>query len=119
MKRLERLLELWEKLGEIEREVLATFTERLYMGQEAYGFLTYGKKDWVKEAYEESLDRCVYDTVEYCKRLHKKAQFQKLQEKLLKDYQDAFSRLGGGVGGTTGRKCSKCGDGPCWCCQAW
>lgn len=30
------------------------------MGQEAYGFLAPGKKDWKREAKEEAMDMAVY-----------------------------------------------------------
>lgn len=57
---LERLLDVWEKLGERERKILLTFMYRLYNGQRKYGKLTLGKKEWAYEAIEEALDASVY-----------------------------------------------------------
>ncbi len=59
-KRLERILECYEELGENEREVLLTFVNRLHQGQKAYGKLYLGKKRWSWEAYEEAMDLAVY-----------------------------------------------------------
>ena len=57
---LDRLLETWEKLGEGERNILLTFTMRLYAGQRKFGPLRRDKKDWKYEAIEEALDLAVY-----------------------------------------------------------
>lgn len=52
---------LWMKLESRERRVVHGFVERLETGQRLYGPLTRGKKNWAKEAYEESLDKGVYE----------------------------------------------------------
>jgi len=57
---LDRLLDLWEKLGERERTITLTFLSRLYAGQRKYGKITNSKKDWSYEAIEEALDASVY-----------------------------------------------------------
>lgn len=62
MEKLDRLLSVWEKLGERERLVLLTFASRLWNGQRKYGPLKVGKKDWAYEAIEEALDASVYLT---------------------------------------------------------
>lgn len=59
-KRIERILECYEELGENEKEVLLTFVNRLRNGQKAFGKLYLGKKRWSWEAYEEALDLAVY-----------------------------------------------------------
>lgn len=48
------------KLLPRETRVLERIAKRLLMGQEQYGALTPGKKDWRKEAQEEAMDMSVY-----------------------------------------------------------
>lgn len=48
------------KLGPLEREVVDEIAQRVKDGQDKYGKLTIGKKNWTKEAKEEVLDLCVY-----------------------------------------------------------
>lgn len=55
-----RLDELWLDLGPRERTALMKIATRLFMGQKAYGELTYRKKNWAREAMEEAMDGCVY-----------------------------------------------------------
>jgi hypothetical protein len=57
---IELLLQVWEKLGPMERSVLNTYAHRLYAGQRKYGMLHETKKDWTWEAAEECLDSSVY-----------------------------------------------------------
>lgn len=59
---IERLLEVYEKLGPVERKVLCTLANRLYAGQRKYGPLQPGKKVWTWEAFEEAIDQNVYLT---------------------------------------------------------
>ena len=57
------LLELSIVASDLEsREIrcLKRIAERLLMGQEAYGKLSPGKKDWKREAKEEAMDMAVY-----------------------------------------------------------
>lgn len=54
------ILDIWAKLGEHERSVLLTIAKRLRTGQEQYGKLSKGKKNWRKEASEEAFDMAVY-----------------------------------------------------------
>lgn len=61
---LERLLEVWEKLGPYERKVLLTLANRIYSGQRLHGLLEPGKKKWVYESYEERLDDAVYSAMQ-------------------------------------------------------
>lgn len=60
MEHLNKLLDVWEKLGERERKITLTFMNRLWAGQRKYGPLTAFKKDWTYEAIEEALDASVY-----------------------------------------------------------
>lgn len=62
MTELNRLLDLWENLGERERKVVLSFMTRLYAGQRLHGKLSLDKKKWGYEAIEEALDGCVYLT---------------------------------------------------------
>ncbi len=48
------------QLGDRENRCLTRIARRLLMGQEAYGFLAPGKKDWKREAKEEAMDMAVY-----------------------------------------------------------
>lgn len=57
---LDIVLDTWEKLGPVERRVLATLATRIYAGQRRYGLLEYNKKAWTWEACEEALDQSVY-----------------------------------------------------------
>ncbi len=57
---LDRLLDNYSELQEVEKEVLLIFSDRLLMGQRAYGKLTERKKDWANEAFEEAVDQAVY-----------------------------------------------------------
>lgn len=54
-----------ERLGDREMHVLYDLATRLHEGQKLYGRLTPNKKNWLKEAYEESLDRAIYDSCNY------------------------------------------------------
>ena len=57
------LLELSIVASDLEsREIrcLKRIAGRLLMGQEAYGKLSPGKKDWKREAKEEAMDMAVY-----------------------------------------------------------
>ncbi len=47
-------------LGDRELRCLLRIAKRLYMGQQAYGELAPGKKNWKKEAKEEAMDMAVY-----------------------------------------------------------
>ncbi len=47
-------------LGPRERRAMVHIAERLLMGQQLFGELTYMKKDWHKEASEEAFDMAVY-----------------------------------------------------------
>ncbi len=58
--RLERLLYVYEKLAQGERNILLVLANRIYAGQRLHGPLTRDKKDWPYEALEEHLDSCVY-----------------------------------------------------------
>lgn len=58
--RFESLLITWIRLGARERRVVVSIAKRLLAGQDAYGVLTKGKKNWVREANEEFLDAAVY-----------------------------------------------------------
>lgn len=57
---LEIILDMWEKLGVMEREVLSTLALRLYAGQRKYGKLEENKKPWTWETAEEAMDASVY-----------------------------------------------------------
>ena len=57
---LARLHEVFRELGDREKSVLLRIAERLQMGQDQYGYLTSGKKDWKREAKEEAMDMAVY-----------------------------------------------------------
>ena len=57
---LDRLLTVWEKLQQGERNILLVLANRIYAGQRLHGPLTRDKKDWPYEALEEHLDSCVY-----------------------------------------------------------
>lgn len=57
---IDMVLTCWEKLGPMERSVLATIAARLLAGQRKYGELEEGKKVWTWEAAEEHLDATVY-----------------------------------------------------------
>lgn len=61
--KLDRMLDAWEGLGEIERLTLLTIAMRLKAGQRIHGKLTYAKKEWGVEALEEHLDSCVYSAL--------------------------------------------------------
>lgn len=54
------MLEVWEKLGPMERSILNTLAHRIYAGQRKYGMLHEAKKVWTWEAAEEGLDQAVY-----------------------------------------------------------
>jgi len=49
-----------DDMGPLERALVRRYANRIRMGQEAYGLLSVEKKDWAKEALEESLDLQVY-----------------------------------------------------------
>ena len=68
---LDRLLDVWEKLGERERQVLVTLGQRLYVGQKRHGKLSIDKKDWTYEAIEEALDGSIYLTCALADRVDK------------------------------------------------
>ena len=68
---LDRLLDVWEKLGERERQVLVTLGQRLYVGQKRHGKLSIDKKDWTYEAIEEALDGSIYLTCALSDRVDK------------------------------------------------
>lgn len=57
---MDRLLTLWEAMGEHERKVFLTIGNRLLAGQRKYGKLEPGKKVWTWEAFEEAADLSVY-----------------------------------------------------------
>jgi hypothetical protein len=57
---LAKLLETWEQLGPMEREVILILASRILTGQRQYGFLSPDKKLWYHEAHEEGLDMAVY-----------------------------------------------------------
>lgn len=64
MSPLDSVLTDWEVLGEREKRAVAIFVSRLRKGQEDYGKLTPGKKDWGKELMEELVDAAVYGIAE-------------------------------------------------------
>lgn len=58
--------ELMRVAGELcdrEARVLLRIASRLLFGQQEYGPLTFGKKDWKDEAHQESLDMAIYLSV--------------------------------------------------------
>lgn len=57
---LERLLTVWERLEQGERNIFLVLGNRILAGQRLHGPLTRDKKDWPYEALEEHLDSCVY-----------------------------------------------------------
>ena len=57
---IDSLLEVWEKLGKMERATLCTLAHRLHAGQRKYGKLEDNEKEWKWEAAEECLDASVY-----------------------------------------------------------
>jgi hypothetical protein len=61
MEDLNQLLNVWEKLGRQERNILLTYAARIYAGQRKYGVFDSSKKrEWKWEAMEEVLDLSVY-----------------------------------------------------------
>ena len=54
------LLIVCRRLHDRELSCLKRIAERLLMGQEAYGKLSPGKRDWKREAKEEAMDMAVY-----------------------------------------------------------
>lgn len=59
------IIQCLQCLGDDELKVLAIFTSRLLTGQEQYGHLFKGKKDWGRELFEEFLDAAVYAIAGY------------------------------------------------------
>ncbi len=57
---MDKVLDVWEKLGERERKLVLVYGMRLLAGQRKYGKLSLQKKKWTYEALEEALDACVY-----------------------------------------------------------
>ncbi len=57
---IEALVRVTLQLEPREQRVLLRIAERLLVGQQAYGGLYAGKKDWKKEAKEEAMDLSVY-----------------------------------------------------------
>ena len=60
MQLLEKLLTIWEQLGDREKRVLSILAERLLNGQRVYGHLVRAKKNWRKEMFEENCDASIY-----------------------------------------------------------
>lgn len=54
------LLSRWFRIGPRERRAVLQIVDRMEIGQKLFGELSYGKKDWKKEASEEAFDMCVY-----------------------------------------------------------
>lgn len=52
--------EIVQQLHPREQRVLRRIAVRLLTGQALFGPLSYGKKDWTKEAKEEAMDMAVY-----------------------------------------------------------
>ncbi len=50
----------WRELGPREQSLILNVSERLLMGQKAYGQLERRGRSWAKEAKEELLDAIVY-----------------------------------------------------------
>lgn len=55
-----KLTREWDYLQPRERMVVNAFIKRLYVGQDTYGPLAKGKKNWLRETFEEELDATVY-----------------------------------------------------------
>lgn len=55
-----QLSTVWNQLEEREKRLLMDVAERLLMGQRVYGALSFGKKQWCREALEEAMDGMVY-----------------------------------------------------------
>lgn len=57
-----RLNEIWDALGEDERQVLFSIARRLEKGRQQYGELVMSldPRNWEREAHEEYLDATVY-----------------------------------------------------------
>lgn len=58
------LIRATRKLGTDELKLLEIMANRLQMGQDQYGKLRKGKKEWLRELLEELLDASVYLSAE-------------------------------------------------------
>lgn len=67
---VELLLEMWEKLGSREREILLTYGWRLVAGQRKYGLIENKVKEWDMEAMEEAMDAAVYLAAKMMQHMH-------------------------------------------------